>query len=46
MSTSRNYGTFNMLSFLDDQDTPRNLRSNIESDDENSVSEVSLIEIK
>lgn len=31
----------NMLSFLDDQDIPRNSRSNIESDDEKSVSEVS-----
>ncbi|XP_026819049.1 uncharacterized protein LOC113558324 [Rhopalosiphum maidis] len=31
---------FNMLSFFDDQDTPRNSHSNIESDDENSASEV------
>ncbi|XP_022162645.1 uncharacterized protein LOC111028339 [Myzus persicae] len=34
---------FNILSFLDDQDTPRNSRSNIESDDENSVSECHLV---
>jgi len=37
---------YNMLSFLDDQDTPRNSRSNIESDVENSASEVSLNQIK
>lgn len=32
---------FKMLNFLDDQDVPRNSRSNIESDGENSVTEVS-----